>query len=261
MYPFLLPDIFGYNIPLYNLMIAVGIFFMLLYVGNRFEKVDGFTRQEANTLLIYIAISLAGALGFSWLSDGVFHSLHEGEAAFGSITFLGGLIGGLVAFVLLISFGNKKFKPKLLPILNTLIVGVVLAHAFGRIGCTFAGCCYGIPTESFLGMSFPYGESGGIPVYPTQLFEAVFLFIFFFVLDRAKSFKGIEFEAYLIGYGAWRFLIEFIRGDDRGEFLTIIRGTYSNFPTPAQYISVIMFVIAAVMLMKKKKSNKELKNE
>lgn len=234
-------------------MIMIGLFFMMLYVANRFEKVDGFTRQEANKILILIGISLVAALGISWLSDGIFHSLHEGESAFGSITFLGGLVGGLVAFLLLVKFSKPPIKEKMPEILNTVIVGVVLAHAFGRIGCTMAGCCYGIPTDSFLGVSFPSGESGGVPVYPTQLYESIFLFIFFFLLNKVKSFKGKEFIVYLIGYGVWRFLIEFIRGDDRGGFLTIVQGTYSNFPTPAQYISILMIGLAVFLLIRRKK--------
>jgi phosphatidylglycerol:prolipoprotein diacylglycerol transferase len=260
MYPYLWKEVLGYTVPMYNLMIAIGIFFMLVYVARRFEKTDGFSRKEANKLLIFIAISLGAALFISYLSDGIFHSIEEGESAFGSITFLGGLIGGLVCFILLIKLGDKEHKNQLPKILNTIITGVVLAHAFGRIGCTMAGCCYGIPTDSFLGVSFPSGESNGVVVYPTQLFESIFLFGLFFALNKVKSFKNIEFEVYLIGYGTWRFLIEFIRGDDRGEFLSFIKGTYSNFPTPSQYFSVILIAIGIYLLVKNKK-RKMIDNE
>ena len=75
-----------------------------------------------------------------------------------------------------------------------------------------------------------------------------------------QSFKNIEFEVYLIGYGTWRFLIEFIRGDDRGEFLSFIKGTYSNFPTPSQYFSVILIAIGIYLLVKNKK-RKMIDNE
>lgn len=256
MYPYLWEDLLGYSVPMYNLLIGIGLFFMLTYVARRFEKRDGFTREETNKLLLFIVISLIAALAVSYLSDGIFHSIHEGEWAFGSITFLGGLIGGLVCFVLLVRFGFPSAKQNLPKILNTLIVGVVLAHAFGRIGCTMAGCCYGIPTDSFLGVSFPAGASGGVPVYPTQLFEAIFLFALFAALNKMPKWRGIEFEVYLIAYGAWRFLIEFIRGDDRGEFLSFIQGTYSNFPTPAQYMSVLMIGLGIFMLIRNKRKGR-----
>lgn len=253
MYPYLLPEWLGYNIPMYNLLIAVGLFFMMVFVANRFEKIDGFTRKETNKLLVFIAVSLGAALLISYLSDGLFHSLHEGELAFGTITFLGGLVGGLVCFILLVKFLDKEHLKRLPNILNTLIIGVVLAHAFGRIGCTMAGCCYGIPTDSFLGMSFPYGASGNIPVYPTQLFEAIFLFILFFLLNKVKAFRNIEFSVYLIGYGVWRFLIEFIRGDDRGEFLTFFQGQYSNYPTPSQYLSIVLIGLGIYLLVRSRR--------
>ncbi|MBU0997510.1 MAG: prolipoprotein diacylglyceryl transferase [Firmicutes bacterium] len=258
MYPYLWEEVFGYNLPMYDIMITIGLFFMMLYVAWRFEKIDHFSRKETNKLLIFIAISLGAALLTSWLSDGIFHTIHEGESAFGSITFLGGLIGGLVCFVLLMKFGYKAQKDRMPEILNTVIVGVVLAHAFGRIGCFTAGCCYGIPTDSFLGVSFPSGESGGVPVYPTQLFESIFLFAFFFALNKVKSFRNIEFNVYLIGYGIWRFLIEFIRGDDRGEFLTFIQGTYSNYPSPSQYLSILLIGLGIYLMVKSNKRKKGL---
>lgn len=256
MYPYLWEEVLGYSVPMYNLMIAIGLFCMMVYVAWRFEKIDGFSRKETNRLLIFIAISLGAALLVSWLSDGIAHTIHEGELAFGSITFLGGLIGGLVAFVLLVRFGYKEEKAKLPQILNTVIVGVVLAHAWGRIGCTMAGCCYGIETDSWLGMSFPSGASGNVPVYPTQLFEAIFLFIFFVVLHKVKLFRGKEFSIYLIGYGLWRFLIEFIRGDDRGEFLTFIHGATQDYPTPAQWFSLLMIVLGIILLIRQAKKEK-----
>lgn len=250
MYPYLWKDVLGYTVPMYDLLITIGLFCMMLFVAWRFEKIDHFTRKETNKLLVFIAISLGAALLVSWLSDGLFHSINEGELAFGSITFIGGLIGGLVCFILLMKFGYVEMKGKLPTILNTLIIGVVLAHAFGRIGCFFAGCCYGIPTESFLGVSFPFGASGNISVFPTQLFEALFLFVLFILLNKVKSLKNIEFQMYLIGYGTWRFLIEFIRGDDRGEFLSFIQGTYSNYPSPSQYLSLLMIGLGVFLLFK-----------
>ena len=64
MYPYLLPDIFGKSIALYDLMIGIGVFLMFIYIANRFDKTDGFTRKQTNLLLILVGISLASALLF-----------------------------------------------------------------------------------------------------------------------------------------------------------------------------------------------------
>lgn len=252
MYPFLLPDIFGYTIPLYDVMIMVGILFMFIYIIPRFEKRDGFTHQETNRLLLLIAISLVVALFSSYVFDGIFHSLAEGELSFGSITFIGGLFGGIATFLLLYKYFYPYEKKSLRTILNTIITGVVLAHAFGRIGCFFAGCCYGIPTESFLGVFFPYGHAHDVypdaAVYPTQLFESAFLFILFGALNYISSFKNREVEVYLIGYGVWRIAIEFIRGDERGVLLPLFETQYNVFPTPSQFMSLLMLLFGIYLL-------------
>jgi len=135
MYPFLLPELFNYTVPMYDLLIIIGVFLMLIYVAYRFEKNDGFTRKQTNRILLLLVISLLFALMFSYLLDGVFHSIQEGELSFGSINFLGGLIGGFSSFLLLMKFYYKDDNKDMKKIANTVTTGVVLAHAFGRIGC------------------------------------------------------------------------------------------------------------------------------
>ncbi|MFW5795115.1 MAG: prolipoprotein diacylglyceryl transferase [Bacillota bacterium] len=260
MYPFLLPEIFDYTIPMHDLMMIIGVFFMLIYIANRFEKKDGYTKNQTNKLLGLIVASLLIALVSSFIIDGIFHTIKNGELTFGSITFLGGLIGGIFAFLLLLKYFYKEDNKDVKKMLNTLIIGVVLAHAIGRIGCFLAGCCYGIPTESFLGVTFPYGHAHeafpNTDIFPTQLFESAFLFILFIALNKIRAFKTIELEVYLIGYGTWRILIEFIRGDDRGSLFGFITTEYNVFPTPSQYLSLIMIVLGIFLLYKNK--NKKL---
>ena len=252
MYPYLLPDIFGYTIPMYDLMIVIGVFLMLIYVIIRFEKRDGFTKEQTNRLVVLIIISLLFAILFSYLFDGIFHSIKEGELTFGSLNFLSGLIGGFITFYVLMKYFYKHENKDLRKIANTVITGVVLAHVFGRIGCFFAGCCFGIPTESFLGVLFPSGHAHVLYpdtfVLPTQLFEAGFLLLLFVLLNNVKKFKKFEVETYLIGYGLWRIAIEFIRGDERGVLLPLFTTTYNIFPTPAQLISLVMVAFGGYLL-------------
>ncbi len=251
MYPHLLPELFGYNIPMYDVLMFLGIFLMLLYIIRRFDKKEGFKREQTNKIVIFIAISLIFALGFSYLLDGVFHSIKAGKWTFGTISFLGALIGGFISFLLLMKFFYKDDNKDIKTIANTLITGVVLAHAIGRIGCFMAGCCYGIPTNSIFGVVFPHGFAEeafpGISIFPTQLFESLFLFALFFFLDNAKVAKTKELEIYLVSYGLFRFLIEFIRGDNRGSFITIFKTTYGTFPSPSQFISFLMIILGILM--------------
>ena len=90
---------------------------------------------------------------------------------------------------------------------------------------------------------------------PTQLYEAIFLFILFAVTS-VLFYKEIDwnFVVYLVGYGLWRFFIEYLRIDDRG---VLIPGL-----TPSQWISVGLILAGVVIagvkiykIIKTKKSN------
>lgn len=260
MYPFLLPEVFGYTIPLYDLMICVGVLLMLVFVARRLENHDGLNRKQSNKLLVLLIVSLLFALFSSFLFDGIFHSIKEGKWSFGTISFLGGLIGGVACLLVLLKFVYKADNKGIKSIMDTVIIGVVLAHAFGRIGCFLAGCCYGIPTDSFLGVVFPHGHAHdafpGIPLFPVQLFEALFLFVLFFVLANLKCLRGYQLETYLIAYGGWRILLELIRGDDRGSIFGFITTEYNVFPTPSQYLSFLLLITGIILLCKAKTNKK-----
>jgi len=145
----------------------------------------------------------------------------------GGTTFTGALLGFVLA-VGLYGFAMRAWRPKSLTIPGYLdIYGLVgsLGHGIGRVGCFLAGCCYGAPTESLLGVT--YTAQGimaprGTPVHPTQLYEAIGEFALFGVLwwrRKRKRFTGELILLYLAGYGALRFVVEFFRGDPRPEWL------------------------------------------
>ena len=181
------------------------------------------------------------------------------------LTFLGGLIGGVVSFLIIYFWKRNKFKSKLTNMLSIAPCSITAAHGFGRVGCFFAGCCYGIETGTKLDMAFPIWNSNWEVVgyeyhLPTQLYEAIFLFLLFGVLSflvLKKNFKH-NMSIYLIAYGTWRFFIEFVRGDDRGSFIGNI--------SPSQFWSIIMVLIGIVLwillsLFYKKRDEKKKESE
>jgi len=136
-----------------------------------------------------------------------------------SATFISGLIGGVASYLAgYFAYGRRHFGPRLVEVCAIAPVCITIAHAFGRLGCFFAGCCYGKPTDSFLGIRFPHLIR---PVHPTQLYESVFLFTLFGILYYLVFHRRFSqgFALYLFSYGVFRFFIEFLRGDHRGAFL------------------------------------------
>ncbi len=128
--------------------------------------------------------------------------------------------------------------------------GIALAHAVGRVGCLMAGCCFGRPAELPWAVRFTsayaadtVGVPLGVPLHPTQLYEAGAELAIFAVLlvteRRGRPFPGRTFWTYVLLYALARFVIEFYRGDPRGTV-----GPLST----SQFVSVWLAPLALGML-------------
>ncbi|MDF1535791.1 MAG: prolipoprotein diacylglyceryl transferase [bacterium] len=139
----------------------------------------------------------------------------------GGLVFYGGFIGGALAFIVTV----RIRKLDLWDLADSVAPGIALGHALGRLGCFFAGSCYGRPTDVPWAVTFTDPNSLardilGIPVHPTQLYSSAFLFFLSAILvivGRRRRFRGQVFASYVLLYGTFRFFIEFLRGDPRGE--------------------------------------------
>lgn len=231
----------GDFVTLYGICIAIGILVcivVLRWLGKKTNVDKKFLDFVETTA--YVAILLG--FFFAKLFQAVYDFIDSGKFDFmnAGITFIGGLIGGAGTFIFIYMIFRKKLTGRIVDVLPIVPCCITVAHAFGRIGCFFAGCCGGRKAVEgdffyFLAMKFP--EEG--LVYPTQLFEAFFLFVLFGVLlllVLKKNFK-YGFSIYLGAYGIWRFFLEFLRDDYRGEFIPGL--------TPSQFWSIIM-VLGAV---------------
>ena len=172
----------------------------------------------------------------------------DGFTVYGGVV-LGILVGGLIV-------RRKKVDVPLY--LDLVIPQIALAQGFGRIGCFLAGCCYGKPTDSALGVVFPVEAIAphGIKLLPTQLFSAAGDFLIFIILILLSNFATRRFQPpsmsgmYLILYGIGRFAIEFLRADPRKTAL----GLTSN-----QFVSIafVLFGIALIVYSVKRAKKRE----
>ena len=134
----------------------------------------------------------------------------------GGLIFYGGLIGASVVFL---AFARLRHEP-VLALADFAITALPLGHAFGRIGCFMNGCCYGRLAET------PGWLTVSLTRYPVQLYEssfnlALYAFLFWFYLRHRRNRHGSVLAVYLMLYPVGRFLLEFLRGDERvrvGEF-------------------------------------------
>jgi len=237
-------------IPMYNLMIGVGTIFGFLVLDSEIKKRDISYSLELKYYTSLIFAGLAGVLGAK-----IFELIYHGQKITLANIFYGGFtfLGGVISAIIILSIFSLFFSFSFFEFLNILSPSLAIAHSFGRMGCFFAGCCYGIPTETFWGIKFPEFSlpvrelKTTLPIHPTQLYETVLELLLFLILIKAIKFK-FRFASYLIIYGLFRFFIEFLRGDDRGTFII-------KTLSPSQFISVIMVLFGTVIIVIIKEKN------
>ena len=258
MYPYLFHQEW---LPSYGVMMALGILSALLLfrlLSAKKKLADDTFITYGIIIVVSIALGLVGARLFQML----YNFIATGEAGDG-ITFMGGLVTAVVVFIISYFIAVKGCKKDFLradfkTVVNMAVPCIALGHGIGRIGCFLAGCCYGIETDSPLGVKFVRALSKGgewlyfdKPRLPTQLFEAFFVFLIFavtlIVLLKTKSWAPVLI--YLYSYSVFRFVIEYWRDDYRGG---------AGALSPSQWQSIVMFVFAAALttyLILKKRRN------
>ena len=172
----------------------------------------------------------------------------------GGLTYYGGFIGASLMAVFVLRRDRFPFWKAA----DMAGFAVPLGLGFGRMGCLLAGCCYGKESASAFALSFPPRSPASEaefkaktladpahwshPVLPTQIFEsALCLGIAAYCLLRVhgqKRYDGQVFVSFLALYAAGRFLLEYLRDDDRGGIL---------FLSTSQLVGLAMLVLAAII--------------
>ena len=267
--------LFGRGVYMYGICIAVGLL-ACLGVFYLYTSKKGLSEKWQDFIFFIAIASIAVGFLFAKIFQAFYDFLETGKFDFynAGLTVMGGLIGGAGAFLLVyFAVGKFYFKGKeknlhiknFTEILRVAPICIVIAHAFGRLGCLMSGCCHGalLSTEEFVfGGLWMHAPDVGVWGYfvPTQLYEALFLFALFGALTYLyfKKDCNIIMQIYLIAYGVWRIFIEFFRTDERGA---IVLGL-----APSQWQSIIfilggialivIFVLRKMPLFIKKEKNK-----
>jgi phosphatidylglycerol:prolipoprotein diacylglycerol transferase len=159
--------------------------------------------------------------------------------------------GGLIAAVTVALWYLRRHRMPMWQVTDVFAPGIALGHVIGRIGCLFAGCCFGRPASVPWAITFHdeyaaqnVGTPLNIPLHPTQLYEAgaelLILGVLLATERRGRPFPGRTFWGYMLLYGISRFVIEFFRGDSRG--------TIGMFST-SQFVSLLIIPLSIVMLI------------
>ena len=249
MYPYI--TIFGFSVGTYGLWMLAGLF-AAFFVFARLFRSRGI-RWECALVVTCCAFGLAllgGYVFYMLFSVGVpaiVEAARQGRLletlSQGGIVFYGGLFGGLLGAWL----GCRIVGLRFLPVLDLCAPALALGHAFGRVGCLFAGCCHGMPCDLPFCFALSPHIAGGARLLPVQLIESVCdLILCAALLLYLRKRRPVPRAAgvFLMSYAAYRFILEFFRGDRiRGFIFGMSTSQFWSLPTFAAG-AVLCFVVA-----------------
>lgn len=220
-YPHIDPVIFRVG-PLavrwYGLMYLAG--FVCAYLVIRYlARLRGLAldKEKISDLLFWcvLGVVLGGRIGYTLFYNPEFyfhHPLQVFAVWQGGMSFHGGLLGVVVATLLYC----RKHQLSALAVGDVLVTAAPIGLGLGRIGNFINGELWGRPTDLPWGMVFP--GAGPLPRHPSQLYEmgleGVVLFLLLWWLHRRQAPVGVPFFTFFLGYGCFRFLVEFVRQPD-----------------------------------------------
>jgi hypothetical protein len=218
--------ILGYGVNLYTLFYSLGLFpvFALSFLLARERG------NQPARVLVGCAIGVISVLmATRWSVAGI-------------ILFVGsmGLFSALRP--------TRRARP--LEALDIAFPPVALYQALARLGCFSAGCCHGKPAYGLpWAVTFSHPASAciykGIPVHPTQLYQAagnLVIFAILLALRNRPAFRGALLWVYLLSYGLLRFIVEFYRGDVRPMV---------GFLSLSQVVCIAFVLVGGVMLTRR----------
>ena len=213
MYPVLF-RIGEFEVTSFGVLVAIGAL-VGLWILNRELARSGLPSDALDAAIAGVVGGLAGAK-LLWVVE------HFGEEPLldlllsrGGMSWFGGFAGGVLAGLAVTQW---KRSPKM-AVFAAATPALAVGHAIGRIGCFLVGDDYGRPSNLPWAVAFPQGlPPTTVPVHPTQLYEAaalVPLAILLFRWRRQRRRDAFVLGSYLMLAGAIRFLIEFVRVNDR----------------------------------------------
>lgn len=238
----------------YGFMIALGAIAGVSYIAIQGKNDVGLSFDQANTLFVFIFIAaFVGGKVFLFFEDIPFYLEQPRKLLTGSgFVFYGSFLFAIPTMLLFF----RKHKLPAYAMLDVMAVTTCLVHVFGRTGCFLAGCCYGKPTDSALGVIFTNAASQArplmTPLHPSQLYEAVYILcvlVILLFLRQRKKFYGQLFLVYLILYAVGRFFLEYLRGDSGRGFVI------DTYVSHSQFIAILIFITVVFVYWRLSSSN------
>jgi len=234
-----------FSIQSFGLIIAIGLL-LFTWLIQRHPKRKNLLSDEQFSAIILLGI-ISGIIGGRLLY--IAQMYHKMPSIWSGLRIWEGgfsILGTLIAIPIALTIYLKKKNIPALPFFDIIALYSGLFQAISRIGCFFAGCCYGLATNLPWGITYTDCLSlapTGISIHPTQLYSSIFLFCIFLFMRffAAKKFKkpGQLITLYLALASLERFTVAFWRADR--EYLS---GIVLNLLSIHQWLALLLCFFA-----------------
>lgn len=251
------PDLFSIGpltVHTYGVFVAIG-FLAGIFIAIRTGKKAGIDPNKVLDMGFIIIVSGIVGSRIAYIFISFSHYMDNPADIFK--LWKGGLVfsGGLVLVIIVTVWYARRNKFNILTIGDLWAPAAAIGQAIGRVGCFFAGCCYGKPSDLPWCIVFTNPKAMAtlnIPLHPAQLYSSLSSFIIFIVLlilQSKKKFEGQVFIWFLILHSTARLFLEKFRGDSRGIIIT-------NDFSMTQMLALLILIGAVTALFLLKPSDK-----
>lgn len=230
----------------YGLMYVIGFLIGGYLLGKLTEqKFFKTTKENVDSLVttVIILMFIFARLAYVFIYNWDYYSDHLEELLSvwkGGLSFHGAIVGFVIGGLLF----ARKHNLSWFQVMDSIALAGTQGLFFGRLGNFINGELYGRMTDSWVGIIFPQG--GPYPRHPSQLYEAVaegiILSLLLWMIKSRTKIYGIISAFFMIGYGSFRFMVEFFREPDAQ--LGFIVGSFSM----GQILCFIMILIGIILL-------------
>ena len=231
--------LFGVNVSWYGVCFGLG-FLVALALSGQLCKERDINPDFPYTLIWWVfPFAIFGARLYFLIFDGSFDTFWDLFKIWeGGLAVYGGIIGGFIGLAICCLI-NKVHIAKMTDVVAPLLV---LGQSFGRIGCIFGQCCYGVEVTNKALQWFPIALNINNKFYfATNLYESILDLCLFFALTillRKNKMTGMTSFGYMFGYGLVRFILEAFREKEQTLFI-------GNYPV-SQLLSIILVIVGVV---------------
>jgi len=250
----------GLNISYYGLIMALAMVLGVVCAVFicKIKAID--VSMPIDLALFALPCAIVGARVYYCIFNGVSSFLEIFEVWKGGLAIYGGIIGGFLGLLLCCKI--KKYS--LAKACDLAAPCLILGQAIGRVGCYFAGCCYGVQTSNQALQFFPISVLINNTWHLATFFYEAFLnligFAVLMIITAKTQKKGLTTSWYLIIYGLVRFVLEQFR--DPAELLTI-GNTGLRVSQVLSFVLIVVGIILFVCALKQKdkQTDKQIENK